>query len=93
MTCVLHLDSKSLCCLRTRTFTAVSRAQFSGFRPPEPSIPFPTPLPGSILCEGLPRARRFQLFPSEPNVGKEIEPALLMQEQELKAKFNTPKEA
>lgn len=41
MTYVLHLDSKSLCCLKMSTFTAVSCAQFSGFRQPDPSIPFP----------------------------------------------------
>lgn len=31
-----------------------------------------------------------QLFHSEPKVGTEIKPALLMQEQEPKAIFNTP---
>lgn len=50
----------------------------------------PTSLPGGFVCEGLPRARTAQLFYSEPKVVTEIKPALLMQEQEPKAIFNTP---
>lgn len=59
---VLHLDSKSLCCLKMSTFTAVSCAQFSGFRQPDPSSLSPSTLPGGFICEGLPRAGRAQLY-------------------------------